>query len=415
MKHCAILTATLMLAFSPFTTIEGQGGQKKAPSSPTTQANEAFQQMYWCYVGMRDSSPLTEEEYDIYQKISRSEFDRLESQVIKYPVFVNLYDHMRVSLQGKGNPLLACRHLRDALSDYKMIDELPLQKARAKKNSYKELFGIDQKFILSFYQSETAKSLGLAQGKTCPNKDPDPDPVPDPVPDQEDNLKESPIEKLEKLLSRGLVDSFIEIRQLVKGDGRIIPGQDGIPYDVKFKNAKTKEVLYFDGGKYVIEDDSDNKSDSQSRWKAFSPAIQSFSELVVGIMQEYGNSAYNVFVQGSADAVTFQPKSFHSLYNDPSFHTIPLLKVDKDRKGVKRETVEVGDTYTNPPLPQLRAAFVKECLLFNQRLSTLPKKVTIVEGSVKPYTDIEKRNCSIILYIDWEKAKKKNNKTNPKT
>ncbi|MFN0034405.1 MAG: hypothetical protein ACKVUS_05010, partial [Saprospiraceae bacterium] len=320
MRHTTTLALALTFAFCPFAIIVGQiDGKTGDASSPTpiSQANEAFKQMYWCYVGMKGSSELTEEEYDTYQKISRNEFFRLETQIAPdYPVFAELYDHMRLSLEGKPNSaLLACRRLRDALKKYEEIDNLPLQERKAKKKSYKDHFGIDREFIVGFYQSETTKSLGFIEGEPCvKNPTQQPPPPPDPskkqspeakqeeVPDKRKVFEEEdPIEKLEKLLSRGLVDSFIEISQLIKGDGRIIPGQDGVPYEVKFKNAKTKEVLYFAGGQYVIEDDSDKKPDDQSRWKAFDPAIRDFSELVVGILQEYGNSAYHVFVQGSAD------------------------------------------------------------------------------------------------------------------
>lgn len=393
----------------PLTIVSGQ-------ASPYEQAIVAFKQMYWCYMGMRDSTVLTEEEFETHFKQSKQDFSRLKTQVnSKYPVFVYLYDHMRTALEG--NTMLACRHLRDALAEFERIDRMPLQQGKAKRKTYMDTFGIDKNFILRFYQSETAKSLGLAQGQDCSGKDPgrtnDSEPATkyDTVPTRNNAPmvpKEGPIEKLEKLLSRGLIDTFIEIRQLVRGDGRIIPGQNGVPYDVKFKNAKTLEVLFFAGGEYVIEDDSDVKPDDQSRWKAFSPAIQAFSELVIGIMQDYGNSAYHVFVQGSADSITFRPKAFHILYDDPTFHTIQLLKVDRERHVVKKDTISIGNTFINPFLPQLRAAFVKECLLFNHRLKTRPDKVTMVEGFVKPIRDEEKRNCSIILYIDWEKAKKAN-------
>lgn len=407
MRYFSALVLILLFFTLPPTRAAGQ-------PSPNGQVIDAFNQMYWCYMGKRDSTDLTEEEFETFFKQSKLEFSRLKTQVSsKYPVFVYLYEHMRTALEG--NTVLSCRHLRDALTEFEKIDKLPLQQAKAKRKTYKDTFGIDKDFIIRFYQSETARSLGLVQGQDCSGKDtgarndPEPESRQEPAPRPEkapETPREGPIEKLEKLLSRGLIDSFIEIRQLVQGDGRIIPGENGVPYDVKFKNAKTLEVLFFAGGEYVIEDDSDVKHGDQSRWKAFSPAIQTFSELVIGIMQDYGNSAYHVFVQGSADSVTFRPKPFHPLYDDPSFHTIPLLKVDRQRHAVKKDTVVIGNTIINPFLPQLRAAFVKSCLLFNHRLKTRPDKVTIVEGSVKPIRDLQKRNCSIIIYIDWEEAKK---------
>ncbi|HLP95645.1 MAG TPA: hypothetical protein VK168_16495 [Saprospiraceae bacterium] len=389
------------------------------------EMNKTFQLMYYSYQGEKDNQPLTEEQLAAYQEQANAVFSKEKNKInASYPVFVKLFDHMRTALDG--NAKLACRHLRDALVEFDKIDQLPLMKAKAKRLSYTNYFNIDRNFILSFYQSETSRSLGLVQGAPCdpgaevidepishdpPEQPKQPEmPLKEPIikvnnPPVNKTLAESPIEKLERLLSRGLVDSLFEIHQMIPGDGRIIPGQNGVPYDVKFKNAKTKEILYFLGGRYVIEDDGDTKRSSESKWMAFEPAIRSFSELVVAIMQDYGNGAYHVFVQGSADNVTFRPKNLHPDFDGPEFKTIPMLSVDKQTKKVSKKTVLVGDTFVNPVLPQLRAAFVRCCLLINQRLKEHPDKVTIVEGSVKPIADPEKRNCSIILYIDWEKAK----------
>lgn len=367
------------------------------------EMNKTFQLMYYSYQGEKDNQPLTEEQLAEYQEQANAVFRKEKNKInANYPVFVKLFDHMRTALDG--NAKLACRHLRDALVEFDKIDNLPVQTGKAKRKSYKEFFNIDRNFILSFYQSETSRSLNLVFGAPCETRiqdtiapTPPPPPPPPPPPSQ------SPIEKLEKLLSRGLVDSLFEIHQLVKGDGRIIPGQNGVPYGVTFKNAKTKEILYFAGGEYVIPYDVD--TNPKSRWEAFSPAIQAFSELVVAIMQDYGDGAYHVFVQGSADSVTFRPKNFHPTYNDPEFHTVDMLSIDRLKQKVTRKTVKVGNKYINPDLPQLRAAFVRCCLLATERLKVHPDKVTIVEGSVKPFTSPDKRNCSIILYIDWEKAK----------
>jgi hypothetical protein len=369
---------------------------------------EVFMLMYYSYYGEKDNRALTEEQLESFRRKANEEFRKNKNKMnAMYPVFVKLFDHMRTALDG--NAKLACRHLRDALTEYDKINNLPVQSGKAKRKSYSEFFGIDRNFILSFYQSETSRSLNLVQDAPCePGAD-----VPDNIPDESDGAYippspvpvdvEGPIEKLEKLLSRGLVDSLFEIHQLVKGDGRIIPGQNGVPYGVTFKNAKTKEILYFAGGEYVIPYDVD--TNPKSRWEAFSPAIQAFSELVVAIMQDYGDGAYHVFVQGSADSVTFRPKNFHPTYNDPEFHTIDMLSIDRLKQKATRKTVKVGNQYINPDLPQLRASFVRCCLLATERLKVHPDKVTIVEGSVKPFTSPDKRNCSIILYIDWEKAK----------
>jgi hypothetical protein len=209
------------------------------------------------------------------------------------------------------------------------------------------------------------------------------------------------IETLRRAIGARNISDFLEITELVKGDGRIVPGVDGVPYEVKLKNAKTKEVIYFDVKQYTIPDRGNIRTDNFR--ENYDSAMVNFFDLVVYVLNRYGHSAYNIFLQGSADYPTFSPTPLLKGYDSKEYQDISVLKIAEG--GVEPVVVHVGPTYINPTLPDLRAAYLKDIMCANSNLKNHCDKVSIIKGNVKVDTNPAKRNCSIVIFIDWNKAK----------
>lgn len=441
---------TLFFLFIVFTFQSLAQGNKK-DKEDLQRMNMAYQKLTWCYHGVRDNQSLEIMEMARLMSEGTKEIASLRGKYgPNYPIFFSLCDHMRLSMEKDA--LNACRHLRNALDEFRKLNNEPVIKADALRLSYKNNFSIDSMAVRAFYKSQYCKDLNILLDTPCPQRNVPPKPPEErkPEPEVRDTIAQkqlsmivqpaerskpqiqvntpdgvflevgetrtifklpdadfscpNPLDMLRQVLSRGLITGSLEITEMVPGDGRLIPGQQGVPYEVKLKNARTKEVIFFEGGQYVIEDQSAEKVDRF--FSQYQQAYTDFTRLVLWIMDDYGNSAYQIFVQGSADSVLFTPKTLHPTYADHNmFKEFSILSIDRKTSTVKDAVFHLADRYDNSHLPELRAAFIRTMLLSNDRLQGRPEKITIVKGNVKPYSDKSKRNCSIIIYIDWKRAK----------
>ena len=161
--------------------------------------------------------------------------------------------------------------------------------------------------------------------------------------------------------------------------------------------------MHFEPAQYIIPDKIGEPG--QSFWEGYKKAINEFKDLVLTILDDYGNGAFEVFIQGSADAPSFQPKPLEPGYNTDFFENIRLLTIDQANRRIIESTEFIGQEYDNDELPDLRAAFIKLALGRMDRVKKYPNKLHILKGSVKDnIINPDMRNCTIVIFIDWDKA-----------
>ena len=385
-----------------------------------TAIETAFGQLNEAFIGKVNGKVASD---DLIKKAQTEAYNTINRSAPKfrksYPVFFELCSGINSCMKnGIGSRDSACEKLNRAYQQYLDIDKLPEISANAKKVGYNDYFGIpDIKFIEAYFTSTYAKNLNIKKGVACIEAIDKPNDVIEKTPVKIEDVKrtsqpsvvyegeEDPIETLRKLINRVNITDFLEIEELVPGDGRIVPGVNGVPYEVRLKNAKTKDIIYFKEMEYIIPDSSATKSDH--RWENYQRAMRDFYKLVTYILDENGNSSYTIFLQGSADKPTFKPRPLVFGYNTEAFQVIDLLTVDVKAKQVKEAQVKTGNIYDNDTLPDLRAAFIKHILSAFTHLRDQTGKINIVKGTVKVDKNPEKRNCSIVIFIDWDAAKKK--------
>jgi hypothetical protein len=325
----------------------------------------------------------------------------------RYPVYFSLIKHLNYAIEGDVKE--ACLSLRTAQKLYSKIDKLPFPQRRPKKHDYEESLGISQAIIDNLYSSEFNVEYEITISSSCNFEEVEEEVVEEEVVEEvveEENIQsegiENPIELLFKAISRNSINSeHLEIVELVKGDGTLVPGQNGIPYEIRLKNKRTKKKLYFESGKYIIQDNRSIRSDNY--WDEYTTAMNEFNSLVITILEDYAldKSSYHIFVQGFADKPTFTAKKLIAGYDTDFFQNIKLIGI----RGAEtyNDIFPVGEKYDNNELPDLRAAYVKSVLL-EKRIPD--ERISIVKGKVRKYPDPNQRNCSIILYVDWQKAGK---------
>jgi hypothetical protein len=406
------------------------------------QLNTAFNDLKCCYYGERAGEPLSADASEALRAAASTKLKSFKGTYYKkFPIFFLLAYHQMFALDN--DRYNACWNLFNALEAYRELETLPRVTAAGFRKTYWDHFGIDSSFILKFYDSEFCHDLRIYQDVPCPSKATTPKVkeipeviVPEELPKEPKKVNTkpeksrfsnsgyfavtdtmsiaklpngevfkdpNPVELLRMVLEMKYTSEHLEIEEMVPGDARLVPGQAGVPYEVRLINAKTKEVIHFEPAKYYIKDESMYQKDTF--WFPFKSSIAEFSQLVIWVLNKYGNNAFHVFVQGSADKPTFMPKELDTLFSSKAFTQIDLWKIDsKNQRVTKGGRVIAGTKYNNQDLPDLRGAFVRHMLLKYDRLSAWPDKITQIEGSVKPYDDTGKRNCCIIVYIDWDKA-----------
>ncbi len=171
---------------------------------------------------------------------------------------------------------------------------------------------------------------------------------------------------------------------------QLIEGKVGNYYVIDLRKAKTKEIIYFQAGKYVIDHFDVN----------FRDAVNTFVQDILE-NQYIRNTNYELFILGSADIAghdTFVAET-DSRYLFPN--GIKCLEIADSGNPYRYKDVKknVGSQYTNVDLPNLRAEFVK---LKIDELRLINKEITILSGSVTSVVNQLDRNAKLILYIPRE-------------
>ena len=287
---------------------------------------------------------------------------------------------------------------------------------KARYGTYQSRFQINQKELEKFYESSYCVENSIKLNSDCTsskiykaenNKNPN-------VEEETENKVNKDVQKsmslqssnstlvLKKLkdsVNLGLLNNeFFEIVKLIKGDGRLVPGVEGVPYEIKIKNTFSKKTIFFEKGKYTIEDRRNELGENKA-WEAYFEAIANFQRLVFAL-NYYGAENYSIYVQGSADKLSMSATPLDSLYASSEFREIRLIEVNKS--GINEKTIIINNEYDNKTLPDLRAAFIKFSILANEEFKK--DKTHIVKGFVSKNEGAEFRNCSIIIYINWEKS-----------
>lgn len=419
---------------------------------------EAFYKLEECYIGKVNGKKIGLEDLLEQYSYCTKQIEKLDALFrTKYPVYFDLTNHMIASLDER-KPLKACLALRQASKNYQNIDTLSMVRASGLKIDYKEKFGIDLSLIEKFYSSEYCVKSKINVTEACEREakikeiielEPEIEtPIKTPKLEKElgkDTFQEihikskgnvsieikkeestatnhgtqmsiydnDPIEMLRKAIALGLLNSeFFEIKEMIPGDSRILPGVNGVPYEFKLKNANSKEVIYFDPAEYIINDKRDEEDNK--KWEEYSIAIDELKTLVLTVLEIHGNSSFQIFVQGGADKPTFIEKSLPPPFNTKFFSEIEVMRVDDRLNGLVKDTIWIGDTYNNKELPDLRGAFASYILRLSDRVKSYSSKICIVKGFVKNFEDTTERNCTMYIYIDWKKARLKSNQQHSK-
>jgi hypothetical protein len=411
------------------------------PQKDIDQMNAAFLDLKSCYYGERAGQALSWEESETLFKNAVAKVKAFKGTYGgRYPIFFFLAGHLSASIDN--DPYNACWNLHNAKTNYFDLSKKPRIEAQKIRNSYRANFGIDSSAILDFYKSKYCADLGVSLQTACPSRvnntpvTPKTEPEPrekmrtEPVkantkleksefqsggfiavtdtmtfmrlPNGEGFKDPNPVELLRSVLSMKYSSDILEIEEMMPGDARLVPGQNGVPYEVRLKNAKTKEIIHFKAGEYYIEDKSMEEQDQY--WTNYQKSYSELSQLVIWILHKYGNDAFHIFVQGSADRPTFSPRPLHPGYPSEEFTQMQFLTVNTREKTVTPGGRVIPGKYNNQDLPDLRGAFIRYMMLQNNGLKPWGSRITQVGGSVKPYDDAGKRNCCIIIYIDWDTA-----------
>jgi hypothetical protein len=207
------------------------------------------------------------------------------------------------------------------------------------------------------------------------------------------------IKLLRQMVNSGLLNTeLFEIRQLVEGDSRWIPGQNGVPYEITFRHEETFSTILFPVGEYVITD-----LDPRGAWDPYRKSMDMISTCVIKVLDQFGGSAFRIMTQGMADAPTFTPKPLVAGYHDEFFRRISILYYSSSRSLLSRE-ITIDVRYNNNDLPDLRGAFLARALLRRDFMEEHQDKVFIFKGRVTEKTDPKDRNASIVIWIDWDAA-----------
>lgn len=353
-----------------------------------------------------------------------------------YPLYLHSLRIMQAATSKKVQPNIVCNRLQ------KMCEALEIHRKRGdfegKMKDYLDKFGVSEKTIDFFYNSEYAIIHGIVRGERCepmPNPEPSAEPVIIPEPPVEREIVSELTEvvisgpsgqkfivrpdsaiyisatddtytaKNVILLLKELIDfrkldsDFLELRQLNVGDERLLKPLGGTGYNVGFKHSETKKIFYFPGGEYVIKGSSDEQFFSD-----YDKSMNEFTSLVIQILEFYGGDCFQIVTQGIADNVEFSPKKLTSGYDGDDFRRITLIRQNDTEDRLLERILLIRLTYMNPLLPNLRGAFVKYALTRNEVLKKHKDRIHILEGRVTERQDDSDRNCTIVVFIDWEKA-----------
>ena len=383
-----------------------------ANAQDLSEVRQGFELLKKCYVGYyEDVDSLNNAKQKSDNLLRKNKADLRNRHLVIY----HLVMHMEYALK-QSNATNACNSLSLAVSEFEKIKDLEATNRIARYGTYQTRFQINQKELEKFYESTyciensiklNSDCAGSKIYKTENNKNSN---VEDKIENKvnKDVQKSMPLQssnptlvlkKLKDSINLGLLNNeFFEIVKLIKGDGRLIPGVEGVPYEIKIKNTFSKKTIFFEKGKYTIEDRR-NESGENKSWEAYFEGIANFQKIVYAL-NYYGSENYSIYVQGSADKLLMRATPLDKLYASSEFQEIRLIEV-KDNS-INEKTIIINNEYNNETLPDLRAAFIKFSILSNEEFKK--DKIHIVKGFVKKNEGAEFRNCSIIIYINWEKS-----------
>lgn len=166
----------------------------------------------------------------------------------------------------------------------------------------------------------------------------------------------------------------------------LVEKKKGSYYIIDLKNIRTKEILKFKAGKYIIN----------SLNKDFGVSINSFLS-DFDFLEEQGMNP-SIYIIGSADNLghtTFRSQ-FEPLNAYQKIVFFP--KKNSNMFESRQDSIKVNEPFGNSELPLLRSAFLQDILM-----NPYGYKSNILEGEVTLNIDPEDRNVNLILYVNWEK------------
>jgi hypothetical protein len=378
-----------------------------------------------------------------------------------YPIFMNLVQFVDFATKDSPMPSHACNELKLALAELDRINRQNKNYREGKLRDYERLLGINLNTIEEFYESEYCHEYHITKEADCagilswyeeelleqerkmikkqsetqdtvpgivteksaliiPRKEAKPAPKTykgssggqfDVSPDDafyssaESRYRaDDAVKLLRKLLQNSILKTdFFELKELLQNDYRRVPGVTGTQYEVIFKNRENLEILFFEPSWYIVPDRTMERQDNHF-WDEYYTSVGDFKTLILSILEDYGGGSFEVFVQGSADSPIFQEKSLLPAYDTKFFQQIDALRWNELSQQLEKVIVNIGPTYDNEDLPDLRAAFIKWALMHMDGFNHLNSKIHILKGRVKAYPDAAQRNCNMVLIVDWDKA-----------
>jgi hypothetical protein len=179
-----------------------------------------------------------------------------------------------------------------------------------------------------------------------------------------------------------------------------------VPYDEDGEctsaNKSNCQVAYFAPAQYTIANDQNNRG----RYENFIEAINVFgnfvSMLFVAKKEKRIEENYRILIYGSADSPTFTPRSLASGFDTQEYQNIII---NENLGFLLKKTVQIGETYDNNELPDLRAVFIKNFLskldVFSDN-KPLMDKLVVCKGTVENSRNSTLRNCYFVLVVPKE-------------
>lgn len=416
--------------------------------SQLEKIRNSFQQLVSAYKGLdAEGNPIGFEEAQKIKVAGLKVIKTFDASMRgKYDVFLYLVEHIEYALDEEHKEAEACHALKNARSEFLAIDKkYGFISAKLIKKDYKENLGVTLEMVEAFYESDFCKHYQITKDSECPSlpekteskvappanptepaipvQRTNPVSTPKPsrniktesgaqvlldeeearyiTPDNEIYVADDAVTLLHRILSRNIFSTeYLEITTLVSGDFRWVPGVNGVPYEVKFKHSDTKKVMHFAPAEYIIPDNGEG----DNFWEGYKKGINEFKDIVLTVLDDYGQSAFEIFIQGSADSPTFTPKPLVLGYDTQFFQEIHVLDINREEMKIVPRVIYVGTEHDNEELPDVRAAFIKFAIGRMDRISNYPNKLHILKGRVKNFFDPGERNVTIIIFIDWEAA-----------
>lgn len=164
----------------------------------------------------------------------------------------------------------------------------------------------------------------------------------------------------------------------------VIKDKKGKYFEIRLRDAKRKEELFFDLGKYRLDEFSE----------AFDLAMDAVKKDIIDIVSS-GGVKYKVYIKGRADIVGDRKQVIDNLVGRETITIQYLLKnpIDPGNQWLPQTgSAEISKTYNNKQLPNLRAWYSKE------KLDTLNIAADILDGEVTLRESPKDRQALILLY-----------------